>query len=474
MNPFLQWPLGWAATSLYNNSKAKPVVDDWTSSLAGLLGIGSAEAADDTTTPPSNPAFKPPGANMTDMQNNPVVGAPLEVLLPTPDWTGPGKGRDYAAEEQAIQDETDRLQYTPPKISDSFDMRKVAAARAMEGSQPYRGVLPPQPPVAEDQSSNWLGGLLDDMKNKDWGSALTSPLFVMGANLLANSSYDPTKQDAWSAIGAGAKGGITDLAALQKIRADKAGTGSYQKVMLGVPGQEPRNGFFDPKSGRYYYANGAIAPDNARIYSMNAQGSTDDLGITNSTKSSEEKKYISRLSLKREIGRMQYLLDADPGVVGVKGNLRSIIEGTLGQFESLRPTVDWLADPESVNEFRTLSKSIVGQVASLIQDDEGRKSDRDLMMAVDVLESEKWLTSPEKAKTALRVLSRKIQEMQAETEGRLGMSPASNPATASPIPLSPQEISALPIIKSKEERDALPPGTPYRTEDGRLFRKPKQ
>ena len=451
MNPFLQWPLGWAATSLYNNSKAKPVVDDWTSSLAGLLGIGSAEAADDTTTPPSNPAFKPPGANMTDMQNNPVVGAPLEVLLPTPDWTGPGKGRDYAAEEQAIQDETDRLQYTPPKISDSFDMRKVAAARAMEGSQPYRGVLPPQPPVAEDQSSNWLGGLLDDMKNKDWGSALTSPLFVMGANLLANSSYDPTKQDAWSAIGAGAKGGITDLAALQKIRADKAGTGSYQKVMLGVPGQEPRNGFFDPKSGRYYYANGAIAPDNARIYSMNAQGSPDDLGLTTSTQSKFEQSLSTGQQLLRRIGGMRSILKSDPSVVGIQGKAQEIGEAITGQTEATRGMVN----ADTVLEYKNNARAIVGLVSGILQDDPGRKSDKDIQMALDYLSTDSWWDTPAKADSALRILENVIQEKNAEYSQQLGR-PYPNPSSGLPQPQSPAE------------RDALPPGTSYLAPDGSI------
>jgi hypothetical protein len=278
-------------------------------------------------------------------------------------------------------------------------------------------------------------------------------LFVMGANLLANSTYDPTKQDAWSAIGAGAKGGISDLAALQKIKADKTAKNSFQKVMLGVPGQEPRNGFFDPTSGRYYYANGQVAPDNARIYSMNAQGSTDDLGLTTSTKSSEQSKYISRLGLGREIGRMQALLKSDPGVVGISGNLRSIMESTLGQFESLQGSVDWVADPKSVDEFRSLSKSIVGQVASLIQDDDGRKSDKDIQMAMEVLQSESWLTSPRQAETALKVLSRKIGEMQAETAERLGM--RSDPVTNLPIPTT------------AEQYEALPPGAEYIDPTGR-------
>jgi len=439
MNPFLQWPLGWAATSLYNNSKAKPVVDDWTSSLAGLLGIGSADAADDTTTPPTNPVMQ--------QVATPTVSTPIpekqmfaNEFGTTADYVDPAQGNWMAKG------------YDPsiplPPLAQSVSPSTFVVAQDATNQSSLLGDGTPQNGAQTNTDNNdkkdpgFFGGLLDSFSNKDWGAALTNPLFVMGANLLANSTYDPTKQDAWSAIGAGAKGGISDLAALQKIKADKTAKNSFQKVMLGVPGQEPRNGFFDPTSGRYYYANGQVAPDNARIYSMNAQGTADELGLTKPTKTSEEKKYISRLSLGREIGRMQSLLKSDPGVVGISGNLRSIMESTLGQFESLQGAVDWVADPKSVDEFRSLSKSIVGQVASLIQDDEGRKSDKDIQMALDVLRSESWMTSPRQAETALKVLSRKIGEMQAETAERLGM--RSDPVTNLPIPTTAEQYEALP------------------------------
>jgi hypothetical protein len=438
MNPFLQWPLGWAATSLYNNSKAKPVVDDWTSSLAGLLGIGSADAADDTTTPPTNPVMQ--------QVATPTVSTPIpekqmfaNEFGTTADYVDPAQGNWMAKG------------YDPsiplPPLAQSVSPSTFVVAQDATNQSSLLGDGTPQNGTQTNTDNNdkkdpgFFGGLLDSFSNKDWGAALTNPLFVMGANLLANSTYDPTKQDAWSAIGAGAKGGISDLAALQKIKADKAAKNSFQKVMLGVPGQEPRNGFFDPTSGRYYYANGQVAPDNARIYSMNAQGTADELGLTTSSKSKFEQGLTSGQHLQTSLGRMTNILDKDPGVVGIKGNVRQSIEGLFGQSEVFRPILDQYVDAKTVAEYKDLGKTIVGQVSGLIQDDPGRKSDKDIQMAMEYLATDSWMTSPLQARSAINILQRVVEEKNAEYARQLGVDPKEAKDPAQPSSQPPKEFT---------------------------------
>ena len=70
-------------------------------------------------------------------------------------------------------------------------------------------------------------------------------------------------------------------------------------------------------------------------------------------------------------------------------------------------------------KYDTLGDTIVGQVSTLIQDDPGRKSDKDIQMAMDAIKSGTWLTSSEQAETALEVLMNVVKEKKAEARKKL-------------------------------------------------------
>jgi len=67
----------------------------------------------------------------------------------------------------------------------------------------------------------------------DWEKYFTSPSFLMGANLLANSTYDPMKQTTMGAFGTGLAGGVNSIAEIQKLRAAQ---NKDRKIVKGADG----------------------------------------------------------------------------------------------------------------------------------------------------------------------------------------------------------------------------------------------
>jgi hypothetical protein len=198
---------------------------------------------------------------------------------------------------------------------------------------------------------------------------------------------------------------------------------AYQAKSFALPDGTVVTGSFNPRAkpgSQFVDRAGNPLPMGARIISTQAQGTPDELGLTTSTQTSLEKQHIAMTSLERGLVQMQKILKQDPSVVGTKGQYSKYVGGALGQFEFTKPMIDMLnTSPELKQQYDSLGKSIVGQVSTLLQDDPSRKSDKDIQMAMDAMQTDSWISSPEQATVALRTLMKVVAEKKADVGNRL-------------------------------------------------------
>jgi len=103
----------------------------------------------------------------------------------------------------------------PPPVAPNLPNPPWAVAQ----DQPTVGTAAPRIPVQAQQLPAPQQPQEKGFFDRDWGQYFTSPSFLMGANLLANSSYDPMKQTAMGAFGTGLAGGVNSIAEMQKWQA---------------------------------------------------------------------------------------------------------------------------------------------------------------------------------------------------------------------------------------------------------------
>lgn len=106
-------------------------------------------------------------------------------------------------------------QLTPPP---TVTARELATAN---NPPPVVGTATQMPPVQMQEIPIPPPAPEKGFFDRDWGQLFTSPMFLMGANLLANSTYDPMKQNATGAFGAGLAGGANSIAEVQKWKAEQ-------------------------------------------------------------------------------------------------------------------------------------------------------------------------------------------------------------------------------------------------------------
>jgi hypothetical protein len=169
-------------------------------------------------------------------------------------------------------------------------------------------------------------------------------------------------------------------------------------------------GSYNPENGVYTYSDGTKVPTNAKIYSMQASGSTDDLGLgLTSTQVGKTKMNIAsgRLIMDK-IDNIRQDIEKNPTAIGGVGELIGHIRGVVGQVDNLIGTDFAAAIPEVMNvrgQFKQLRPMMVNYLEGI-----GRYNNATQAMIDDLFAGLEKTTSAEQTMIQLNNIYDQIEK----------------------------------------------------------------
>jgi hypothetical protein len=193
---------------------------------------------------------------------------------------------------------------------------------------------------------------------------------------------------------------------------DKEGkTKGLQKVMINNPDTgESRAGSYNPENGVYTYSDGTEVPTNAKIYTIQASGNTDELGLTN-TQSGKVTLNLKRGQLLQEkIAHIMTAVEENPTAIGGVGELTGVLRGVVGQGDNLAGTSFASNIPEVTDvrgQFKQLRPMMIKYLEGI-----GRYNKTTETMIDDLFAGLDRTTSAEQTMTQLRNIYKQIAREQ--------------------------------------------------------------
>lgn len=265
---------------------------------------------------------------------------------------------------------------------------------------------------------------LENMKNadRDWGPAMMQfglTLMSTPGNLLTGigiAGKDALKM--WRDIKKGDKTAATakkelalKYATLADTKDKEGKTKGLQKVMINNPDTgESRAGSYNPENGVYTYSDGTEVPTNAKIYTIQASGNTDELGLTN-TQSGKVTLNLKRGQLLQEkIAHIMTAVEENPTAIGGVGELTGVLRGVVGQGDNLAGTSFASNIPEVTDvrgQFKQLRPMMIKYLEGI-----GRYNKTTETMIDDLFAGLDRTTSAEQTMTQLRNIYKQIAREQ--------------------------------------------------------------